>query len=50
VDRKERKIMSKYNIDITPNLWYLVEENKTYYFVENNYPIKKITDKQKVEF
>jgi hypothetical protein len=35
--------MSKYNIDITPYLWYVVEENKTYYFVEH----EKITDEQR---
>lgn len=40
--------MSKYNIDITPDLWYVVEENKTYYFVENDKsPVKKITDEQR---
>jgi hypothetical protein len=40
--------MSKYNIDITPNLWYVVEENKTYYFVEHEKSsIKKITDEQR---
>jgi hypothetical protein len=40
--------MSKYNIDITPNLWYMVEEDKTYYFVEHEKsPIKKITDEQR---
>ena len=38
--------MSKYNIDIYDYLWYLVRENKTYYFVEN--PRLKITDEQAV--
>jgi hypothetical protein len=42
------KKMSKYNIDITPNLWYVVEENKTYYFIEHDKSsIKKITDEQR---
>jgi hypothetical protein len=40
--------MSKFNIDITPNLWYLVNENKTYYFFEHDKsPIRKITDEQR---
>jgi hypothetical protein len=43
----EKGKMSKYNIDITPNLWYVVKENKTYYFFEFGKYVKgKITGEQ----
>lgn len=39
--------MSKYNIDIKPNLGYVVKENKTYYFPEFGIYVKgKITEEQ----
>jgi hypothetical protein len=40
--------MSKYNIEISEHLWYLVKENKTYYFLEGDchHRFSKITDEQ----